>query len=146
MFSSDLVLIILLFNLFQIKNDTGVTKYTCPRGDNECNADRVHACAIAKIADQETLLKFINCSLVAVSTNNTIPVNEVFDFFSINTLIFWINIGTISGNGWRRQVKGQFELKIHRNRMLVVNSYVLPNQVEFVWPYRKGFMHSIFEL
>lgn len=85
MFSSDLVLIIVLFNLFQIKDDNGTMKYTCPRGDSECNADRVHACAIAKITDQEKLLKFINCSLVAVSTNNTIPVNEVFDFFKINT-------------------------------------------------------------
>lgn len=146
MFSSDLVLIILLFNSFQIKEENGTTTYKCPRGEPECNADRVHACAIAKVTDQEKLLKFINCSMVAMSTNNTIPINEVFDFFQLIRWFFLITIGTISWNGQRWQIKVQFGLKIHGNRMLVVNSYILPNQFEFVWSCRKGFMHSISEL
>lgn len=63
--------------MFQIeKNASGDTIYVCPR-EHECDADRVHACAIAHISDPEKLLKFVNCSLVEGFITKSVPIETV---------------------------------------------------------------------
>lgn len=68
-------------HLFQITtNDTNVT-LECKR-EGECNADKVHACSIAKIKDNDKLVEFLKCSLVEGFKNKTVPIEEVFKLCS----------------------------------------------------------------
>lgn len=68
---------IVFINLFQIKVENNATVYTCPRGKEECDADRVHACAIAHISNPASILKFVNCSLVEGFKNKSVPIETV---------------------------------------------------------------------
>lgn len=106
-----------------IKEENSITKYICPRGEAECNADRVHACAIAKISDQEKLLKFINCSLVGASTNKTVPINECGKSSKIDDSIISLITTCSTGN------ESNIYLKKYNNMTVGVDVKYVPKIV-----------------
>jgi DNA polymerase IIIc chi subunit len=61
-----------------ISTNNNTTIYTCHREQPECDADRVHACAIENITDKNKILKFVNCALIEAS-NNSNNSNELIN-------------------------------------------------------------------
>ncbi|XP_025202679.1 GILT-like protein 1 [Melanaphis sacchari] len=98
-----------------VNPDKTVKSLICKR-EHECEADKVHACAINKIKDNEKLVKFVNCSLTEgfVSSNKIVPIetcgkNNSLDESIIteikncsNSLDAWVqwfqNYSTLSSN------------------------------------------------
>lgn len=48
--------------MFKIDN-VNSKEIKCRKGVEECNADKIHACGIKKIIDQDQLFAFVNCAL-----------------------------------------------------------------------------------
>lgn len=72
--------------------ENNTTVYKCPRGKEECDADKVHACAIAHISNPDSLLKFVNCSLVEGFKNKSVPIETVIISYIYSVIACILNI------------------------------------------------------
>ncbi|XP_071454565.1 GILT-like protein 1 [Hetaerina americana] len=73
--------------------DEGILHFTCQHGPVECHANKVHACAIKYVINQDLLLKYVTCMI----SDNMIP-DEAGEKCAVDLEIDWEPIRTCSSS------------------------------------------------